>query len=613
MDLPAFQALLKTLKNNRYETDFLDKQKIGRGGFASVYKAQNRFDGHLYAIKKIRLTLRQVQGNFSRELQKILAEAKVLASVNHPNIIRYYNSWLEATTRSQSTHSKHLNVTHRVSNDSDDPPFELHGLEESDEGSPFVFFDRSPVNDSEQEPKEPLLNMKTTEAGLPGKLSGFARRRTSPESQNENDECVGNLDRETKPMKQINIFKPNRQISNPKIGDETIESISLYIQTELCSETLEDYLNKRNTRLEKLKNQQGKSQKHQTALAEYLKQAFSFSLQILHAVAHIHSKLIVHRDLKPGNIFLIDNQIKIGDFGLVKQLNSFTTNEPSPLLNSLKFSPVFDETDTPSPFDGFKLNSSDDQDGLKKIKSVSSLMFQKAPSDPVCNVSQSLIDLDSESSITKSVGTKTFASPEQLTADKDIFDHRADIFSLGIVLLLLFHPMKTFMEQHGVIKNCKNGVLPAELEKRLPEIAALIRKTMNEEPSERPSLSEITRVITNQHSKCPELTGEIEIKRENSNNWSKKYFKVISPRLFIFNSKQDAKAEQVFELPEWNISLNGASSSNPCYQDNDSHQFESRGEVIEVENPMQLGFWLRRGSPELTRELHEKMKSESRE
>jgi NIMA (never in mitosis gene a)-related kinase len=44
-------------------------------------------------------------------------------------------------------------------------------------------------------------------------------------------------------------------------------------------------------------------------------------IEICEGIKYIHSKNIIHRDLKPQNIFLNkDNHIKIGDFGISKQL-----------------------------------------------------------------------------------------------------------------------------------------------------------------------------------------------------------------------------------------------------------------------------------------------------
>ena len=50
-------------------------------------------------------------------------------------------------------------------------------------------------------------------------------------------------------------------------------------------------------------------------------------MQILLALKYFHEKEVIHRDLKPDNIFLTDknqvrNQVKIGDFGIAKELDS---------------------------------------------------------------------------------------------------------------------------------------------------------------------------------------------------------------------------------------------------------------------------------------------------
>ena len=44
--------------------------------------------------------------------------------------------------------------------------------------------------------------------------------------------------------------------------------------------------------------------------------------QICLGIKEIHNKKIIHRDLKPENIFMNkNNEIKIGDFGISKELN----------------------------------------------------------------------------------------------------------------------------------------------------------------------------------------------------------------------------------------------------------------------------------------------------
>lgn len=46
----------------------------------------------------------------------------------------------------------------------------------------------------------------------------------------------------------------------------------------------------------------------------------SISLQLSNALRYIHEAGIIHRDIKPANIFLKDNDVVLGDFGIAKTL-----------------------------------------------------------------------------------------------------------------------------------------------------------------------------------------------------------------------------------------------------------------------------------------------------
>ena len=211
-----------------------------------------------------------------------------------------------------------------------------------------------------------------------------------------------------------------------------MENLILYIQTELCNGTLEDYLNERNEILQVLKRKN--IEEYKKARKDSLKESLSFARQILNGLTYIHSFGIVHRDLKPSNIFINEKTCKIGDFGLVKKLDALHLLESSPMplkwMNSI-----------PSKANEFQLKSAAVLNFDTSEEEVDIVPLQKTVSNPLATYDNGNDDGEDEefymkfesptsspisSPITKSVGTKIYASPEQWHADRDSFDQRVN-------------------------------------------------------------------------------------------------------------------------------------------------------------------------------------------
>lgn len=71
-------------------SDFKIISELGRGSYGVVYKVQSRLDNQTYVIKK--LNLKHMKEKHQREAWK---EASLLRKLNHPNVIKFYNSFLE--------------------------------------------------------------------------------------------------------------------------------------------------------------------------------------------------------------------------------------------------------------------------------------------------------------------------------------------------------------------------------------------------------------------------------------------------------------------------------------------------------------------------------------
>ena len=106
----------------RYASEFEELESLGQGGFGSVVRCRNKLDGRDYAIKKVMLrgpvqssseqqqqqpawaaATRNAQWRFQQELARVLREVKILAVLDHPNIVRYFTAWLEMDVESSSS------------------------------------------------------------------------------------------------------------------------------------------------------------------------------------------------------------------------------------------------------------------------------------------------------------------------------------------------------------------------------------------------------------------------------------------------------------------------------------------------------------------------------
>ena len=91
-DLASANATL--LRSNsdfvsRYFSDFEPITCLGRGGFGVVFESKNKYDDIHYAVKRITLPHKE------ERRKKVKREVRVLAKLEHRNIVRYFSTWEE--------------------------------------------------------------------------------------------------------------------------------------------------------------------------------------------------------------------------------------------------------------------------------------------------------------------------------------------------------------------------------------------------------------------------------------------------------------------------------------------------------------------------------------
>lgn len=96
---------------SRFETDFIQEGRLGKGGYGSVVKARNRLDSNFYAVKIINKCTEAA-------LDKVLNEVRLLSQLNHPHVVRYYTAWKEVD--SPITNGHHDDSSDKTSSSGED-------------------------------------------------------------------------------------------------------------------------------------------------------------------------------------------------------------------------------------------------------------------------------------------------------------------------------------------------------------------------------------------------------------------------------------------------------------------------------------------------------------
>mmetsp|Transcript_26901 Transcript_26901/g.68347 ORF Transcript_26901/g.68347 Transcript_26901/m.68347 type:complete len:643 (+) Transcript_26901:64-1992(+) len=445
--LPASQELSLVGTRPRFEQDFERLELLGRGAFGEVWRCRHRVDGQEYAIKAVRY--QASAADIAEVERRALREAKTWASISHPNIARYHNSWVEVEWEPHSlldstTLAQFL------------PPRRNRAASSFEQ--PRIC-EVAPVDSSESEVADPEGSV--TYAGdesesdvVFGEPSGSAGTATSLSGSPP----VAAL----APIKATHVRKPVTRLRKeeargimlpthacarrPGFGANNGAAASrgnmleapryratLYIQAELCSkETLFTWIANKNAALTSNSTTPEES-------AQWARQGVNIFRQCAVAIAHLHKHRCAHRDIKPSNIYLSqDGNVRIGDFGLARAAEG----------------PLVLEDGSPDTSGGRSLPQA----------------------------------------LSSGVGTPSYSSPEQLRGGP--YGVETDIYALGVVLTELISPVGTHMERAVLLEDLRHHRrLPSQVVSAFPVAAQLALAMTHPERAKRPSAGDILKEL----------------------------------------------------------------------------------------------------------------------
>ncbi|XP_057656757.1 eukaryotic translation initiation factor 2-alpha kinase [Diorhabda carinulata] len=396
--------------SSRYVNEYDTLRCLGKGGFGVVFEVKHKFDECSYAIKRITLP------NKEKDRDRVMREVKALAKLEHQNIVRYFCSWVESpplawqqeydrkwlgdklnessmnnTAESKVRRCKSISISiDEISSSNFDPDLcNIVTSNNDDDADSFIVFENE--HDSKNNSNSIIDVLSQKEVSM---------QRTNEVSHAGHP--TKKIDRKVLESKHHSWNASQKKL----ITFNNDPPVFLYIQMQLCKkESLKEWLTD-----------------HQERDYNFVIDIFS---QILDAVEYVHLRGLIHRDLKPSNIFFsLDGQIKVGDFGLVKDIED-------------AFDLELIKKGTPSSYKGH----------------------------------------------TVEVGTQLYMSPEQFRSR--IYDYKVDIYSLGLIFFELLVPFSTEMERIKLLSDVKESIYPKGFAEKFPDEYALLQNMLCKDPNKR--------------------------------------------------------------------------------------------------------------------------------
>uniref|UniRef100_A0A182WF08 non-specific serine/threonine protein kinase n=1 Tax=Anopheles minimus TaxID=112268 RepID=A0A182WF08_9DIPT len=448
-------------EKSRIQTEFELLSYLGKGAYGDVLKVRNKLDNREYAIKRIRLPARS-----KHFYKKMIREVELLSRLNHENVVRYYNSWTEATSASDAAvadtedemagtlsscewsvacgRKKKTSRVHRGTTGAGNAVKEMIGDKNIDCFVDFMPNDSSSDDDDTNDLDEDSSSSSSSSSDESSDSINEHRKLADPSVDDSSGgiEFVGSNGE----APSYNSYgedlleqgtgaesKKRLAVSTPALP----EVLYMYIQMEFCEKsTLRTAID--------------------GGLYQDIDRVWRLFREIVEGLSHIHQQGMIHRDLKPVNIFLdLRDQVKIGDFGLA-------TTSILALQNQ-----------------GHQ-NAPSAQTGIAVVGN-----------NPPGKLS------DMGYSQTGKVGTALYVAPE-LTgkASRSTYNQKVDLYSLGIILFeMSTSPLNTGMERVKTLMDLRSVAveLPKTLlsDVRYSQLVQVIRWLLNHDPQKRPTAEEL--------------------------------------------------------------------------------------------------------------------------